>query len=98
MGLAKAGPFLFGYLKYWSYIYSIIKTYNIMELLAHTVDPVVEHTYTVDHPTEGVLVYKEWIDLETGRCVDFVLRSKDGYEIDDAALVEDVQEFIDQNI
>jgi len=25
VGLAKAGPFLFGYLKYWSYIYSIIK-------------------------------------------------------------------------
>ena len=33
-----------------------------MELLNHIVDPVIEHTYTVNHPTEGVLVYKEWID------------------------------------
>ena len=67
-----------------------------MELLNHIVDPVIEHTYTVNHPTEGVLVYKEWIDSETGKCVDFVLRSKDGYEIDDAALVEEIQEFIDK--
>ena len=69
-----------------------------MELLNHMVDPVIEHTYTINHPTEGVLIYKEWIDSETGRCVDFVLRSKNGYEIDDEAftwLVEEVQEFID---
>lgn len=67
-----------------------------MELLNHIVDPVIEHTYTVNHPEEGVLVYKEWIDSETGKCIDFILRSKDGYEIDDAALVEEVQEFIDE--
>ena len=69
-----------------------------MELLNHMVDPVIEHTYTINHPTEGVLIYKEWIDSETGRCVDFVLRSKNGYEIDDESftwLVEEVQEFID---
>ena len=67
-----------------------------MELLNHIVDPVIEHTYTINHPTEGVLVYKEWIDSETGKCIDFTLRSKSGFEIDDAALVEEVQEFVDE--
>ena len=67
-----------------------------MELLNHIVDPVIEHTYTVNHPEEGVLFYKEWIDSETGKCVDFTLRSKDGHEIDDATLVEEVQEFVDE--
>jgi len=67
-----------------------------MELLNHIADPVIEHTFIIQHPTKGVLVYKEWIDSETGKCVDFILRSKDGYEIDDAALTEDVQEFVDE--
>ena len=68
-----------------------------MELLNHIVDPVIEHTYTINHPTEGVLVYKEWIDSETGKCVDFELRSKGGHHIDDASLVEEIQEFIDNH-
>ena len=67
-----------------------------MELLKHEMEgQVIEHTYTIQHPTEGVLVYKEWVDSENGKCIDFILRSKSGYEIDDAALVEEVQEFID---
>jgi len=67
-----------------------------MELLKHEVySQAIENTYTIQHPNEGVLVYKEWIDSENGKCIDFVLRSKDGYEIDDAGLVEDIQEFID---
>ena len=67
-----------------------------MELLKHEVySQAIENTYTVQHPTEGVLVYKEWIDSENGKCLDFVLRSKSGYDIDDLALVEMVQEFID---
>jgi hypothetical protein len=67
-----------------------------MELLQHDIYVnAIENTYTIQHPTEGVLVYKEWIDAENGKCLDFVLRSKDGYEIDDAGLVEEVQEFVD---
>jgi len=67
-----------------------------MELLQHDIYVnAIENTYTIQHPTEGVLVYKEWIDSENGKCIDFVLRSKDGYEIDDAGLVEEVQEFVD---
>lgn len=67
-----------------------------MELLKHEIEnQVVENTYTIQHPKEGVLVYKEFIDSSNGKCIDFILRSKDGYEIDDASLVEEVQEFID---
>jgi hypothetical protein len=67
-----------------------------MELLQHDIySQAIENTYTIQHLTEGVLVYKEWIDSENGKCIDFVLRSKDGYEIDDAGLVEEVQEFVD---
>ena len=66
-----------------------------MELLKHEVtNPVIENTYTFQHPTEGVLVYKEWID--GGKCIDCVLRSKGGYDIDDPALLEEVQNFVDQ--
>ena len=65
-----------------------------MELLKHEVeDQVVEHTYTIQHPTEGILVYKEWITAN--KCIDYVLRDKSGYEIDDAALMMEVQYFID---
>ena len=67
-----------------------------MELLKHEVySQAIENTYTIQHPNEGVLVYKEWIDSENGKCLDFILRSKSGFEIDDPALVEEVQEFID---
>jgi hypothetical protein len=67
-----------------------------MELLKHEVySQAIENTYTIQHPNEGVLVYKEWIDSEDGKCLDFILRSKGGFEIDDPALVEEVQEFID---
>jgi hypothetical protein len=67
-----------------------------MELLKHEVySQAIENTYTIQHPNEGVLVYKEWIDSENGKCLDFILRSKGGFEIDDPALVEEVQEFID---
>ena len=67
-----------------------------MELLKHEVySQAIENTYTIQHPNEGVLVYKEWIDSKDGKCLDFILRSKDGFEIDDSALVEEVQNFID---
>jgi hypothetical protein len=67
-----------------------------MELLKHEVySQAIENTYTIQHPNEGILVYKEWIDSEDGKCLDFILRSKGGFEIDDPALVEEIQEFID---
>jgi len=67
-----------------------------MELLKHEVySQAIENTYTIQHPNEGVLVYKEWIDSENGECLDFILRSKNGFEMMDPSLVEEVQEFID---
>jgi len=67
-----------------------------MELLNHQIEgQVVEHTYTIQHPTEGVLYYKEWIQSDNGKFIDCVLRSKSGYEIDDAVIIEEVQEFVD---
>lgn len=71
-----------------------------MELLKHTIDPVITHTYTINHPTEGVLIYKEWIDTETGQCVDYTLESKNGHMFDldwDEDLIKEVQKFIDNN-
>ena len=66
-----------------------------MELLNHMTAPVIEHAYMINHPTEGVVLYKEWIDSETGDCIDFVLRSRHGFDIDDPALIEEIQEFIE---
>lgn len=60
----------------------------------HTV-AVVEHVYNIDHPTQGILFYKEWLDAETGRCIDFALRDFNGHDIDNDALIEDIQEQID---
>jgi hypothetical protein len=67
-----------------------------MELLKHEVySQVIENTYTIQHSNEGILVYKEWIDSNSKKCIDYVLRDKDNYEIDDAALIMEVQYFID---
>ena len=67
---------------------------NNFNLLNHDVmRSVEEHTYTLqdDH---GKLVYKEWID-DQGKVIDSVLRDKDGYEIEDFELFDQVQKFID---
>jgi len=67
-----------------------------MELLKHEVYPhAIENTYTIQHHFEGVLIYKEWIDSEDGECLISSLKSKDGVEIDDPELVQEVQDFVD---
>lgn len=67
-----------------------------MELLDQSVHAqAIEKFYTIQHPTEGVLVYKEWIDSENGKCIDFILHRKGGCEIYEADLIEEVQEFVD---
>lgn len=65
-----------------------------MELLTNSILKVTEETFTLQDPEEGVLVYKEWSD-ESGKVMDIVLRSKDGYEIDDPNILERVQAFVD---
>lgn len=65
-----------------------------MELLTNSILKVTEETFFLQDPEGGVLVYKEWSD-ESGNVIDFVLRSKDGYEIDDPSILERVQTFVD---
>ncbi len=64
------------------------------ELLKHeTFSELVEHTYTLKDEV-GVLIYKEWVD-QSGSVIDFTLRNKDGEDIDDPELFDQVMEFID---
>lgn len=65
-----------------------------MELLTNSILKVTEETFFLQDPEDGVLVYKEWSD-ESGNVIDVVLRSKDGYEIDDPSILERVQTFVD---
>lgn len=53
-----------------------------------------EETYVIQHPKEGVLHYKEWLD-DSGKVIDSTLRSKHGVEINDPILMEEIWEYID---
>ena len=64
-----------------------------MELLKKEEVNVIENTYTLQDET-SVFYYKEFINSK-GKVVDSFLRDKDGFEIDDPSLLENVQEFID---
>ena len=59
-----------------------------------TEQPVKEITYTLQHPTEGVLIYKEWVN-EKDKLIDSTLMSKHGHTINDPSLVEEIWDFID---
>ena len=64
-----------------------------MELLNKIESTVTEVTYTFQDKT-SVFYYKEWLD-DSGKVIDCLIRDKDGSEIDDPLLFEEVQEFID---
>ena len=64
-----------------------------MELLNKTESTVTEVTYTLQDKT-SVFYYKEWLN-DSGKVIDCLMRDKDGSEIDDPLLFEEVQEFID---
>jgi hypothetical protein len=64
-----------------------------MELLKKEEVNVIENTYTLQDET-SVFYYKVLID-SYGSVVDAFLRDKDGFEIDDPILLEEVEEFID---
>jgi len=60
----------------------------------NTINGAREDTYSVD--ADGTqLVYKEWVN-EKGKVIDCELRDIDGYDIDDADLLEDIQKEIDK--
>jgi hypothetical protein len=65
-----------------------------MELLFKASEQVTLNTVTMQHPTEGVLVYTEWLNTE-GRIMDCEVRSKDGYLIEDEDLEVEVYQFVD---
>jgi hypothetical protein len=64
-----------------------------MELLKKEEVNVIENTYTIQDET-SVFYYKEFLNSK-GKVVDSFLRDKDGFEIDDPILLEEVGEFID---
>ena len=64
-----------------------------MELLNKTESIVTEVTYILQDKT-SVFYYKEWLN-DSGKVIDCLMRDKDGSEIDDPLLFEEVQEFID---
>jgi len=66
-----------------------------MEILTQTENTVVERSFTIQHPTEGVLIYNEWLN-DSGKVMDYSLRSKGGFNIDEPELVAEVLEFIDK--
>ena len=63
-----------------------------MKLLNQETNAVIEHTYVLQDEN-GKIFYKEW--ESEGKIIDSVMRDKDGFEIDDPELLEQVQEFID---
>ena len=64
-----------------------------MKLLNKTESIVTEVTYTLQDKT-SVFYYKEWLN-DSGKVIDCLMRDKDGSEINDPLLFEEVQEFID---
>lgn len=65
------------------------------EILSHgKSDSITEETFILQD-SEGKLIYKEWLN-EKGKVIDFQLRDKDGFSIDDPALVEEVQAFLEE--
>lgn len=62
-----------------------------MELLNKTENAVTQHVYTIQDEN-GAFYYKEW--LSEGKVIDAILMDKDGYQIDDAELLEQVEEYL----
>lgn len=62
-----------------------------LEMLNKDTLKVTMDTYIFQDET-GPFYYKEWTD-EEGRVVDSILRDKDGYEINDPLLLDEVYEW-----
>ena len=63
-----------------------------MELLSKTGMTVTEVEFTLQDET-GAFYYKEWLN-EKGKIIDSMLVDKDGYQINDPALLEEVESFL----
>lgn len=65
-----------------------------MVLLSKTSIEVREETYIIQHPTEGIFYCKEWLD-SSGKVIDSLIRTKNGYEVEDPKLMDEIWDFID---
>lgn len=63
-----------------------------LELLNKEENVVTQNVYTIQDEN-GVFYYKEW--LSGRKVVDAQLMDRDGYQIDDAELLERVEEYLD---
>ncbi len=64
-----------------------------MKLLNKTESTVTEVVYTIQGET-SLFYYKEWQD-DRGKVINSSIVDKDGYEIYDAALLEQIEEYLD---
>jgi hypothetical protein len=64
-----------------------------MELLNKTESTVTEVVYTLQDETSA-FYYKEWQD-ERGKVINAAMIDKDGHEIYDSALLEEIEEYLD---
>ena len=64
-----------------------------LTLLNRVESNVTEVVYTLQDDVSA-FYYKEWLNSK-GKVIDSLLEDKDGYQIDDPVLLEEVQEFID---
>lgn len=66
-----------------------------MTTLSHTTSNITTETYEIDlGGGRGKVTYIEYLN-DSGKVIDEILRSEAGHEIDDPALLEEVQEFVD---
>lgn len=63
-----------------------------MELLNKTESQVTEVVFTLQDET-GAFYYKEWLN-GSGKLIDSMLVDKDGYQINDPVLLEEVESFL----
>ena len=61
-----------------------------------TVQGVTYEITTLKHPEKGVMIVKDV--LENSKIIDTVYTSEGGYEIDDPALVEEIEDFLAEKV
>ena len=64
-----------------------------MQITSHTSATITTETYFIT-TEQGPVVYTEYLN-DKGKVIDCTLRDDDGNNIDDAALLEQVQQFVD---
>jgi len=69
------------------------QTNKVMTILNKVESQVTEVVYTIQDEI-GVIIYKEWIN-DSGKVIDSQMQDKDGYQIDDPAILEDIQNLVD---